>query len=81
MKAEHFFDIAKPEHAERLLRGLEGPSKQVRAPNMAPEPEAHVVLRKEEGERLMGLLLKGESAAAQLAENGRCSSPTTAAPA
>jgi hypothetical protein len=63
MLAEHFFDIGKPEHAERLLRGVEGPSKQVRVPNMAPEPEAHFVLRKEEGKRLMALMLKRENAA------------------
>jgi hypothetical protein len=30
---------------------------------MAPEPEAHFVLRKEEGERLTALMLKGENAA------------------
>jgi WD40 repeat protein len=63
MKAQHFFDWARPEQKERLLRGLEGPSTQVRAPQMAPEPEAHFVLRKEEGEQLMALMLKGKSAA------------------
>jgi hypothetical protein len=63
MKAHHFFDWARPEQKERLLRGLEGPSTQVRAPQMAPKPEAHFVLRHEEGERLLALMLTGESAA------------------
>jgi WD40 repeat protein len=63
MKAEHFFDLGKPEQVERFLRGLEGPIERVRAPNMAPEPDVHFVLRKEEGEQLMALLLNGENAA------------------
>jgi WD40 repeat protein len=63
MKAQHFFDIGKPEHAERLIAGLKGPSRQVRAPQMAPEPEAHFVLRTDEGDRLLALLIEGENAA------------------
>ncbi len=62
MRAEHFYDLEQPEQFTRLIEALKGPSKQIRVPMMAPEPDPDFVMRKAEGEALLGHLLAGENA-------------------
>ena len=62
MRAITFLNLETQEDFTRLIKALEGPSQQIRVPMMAPMPNPDFVLRKDEGEALLGHLLAGEHA-------------------
>ncbi len=62
MRAEHFFNFDMPGQFDNLVKGLHGPSSQVRVPMMAPAHEEDFVLRSEEGDKLLAHLLEGGNA-------------------